>query len=56
MLGKRLGKYTFGLADDPKAKGKDKGNIGAAKVCIIAHLKHHPHFEPLLGGLCHSVW
>jgi hypothetical protein len=32
MLGKRLGKYNFSFSVDPKAKGKDKGAIGLAKV------------------------
>ena len=32
MLAKRLGKYNFGLADDAKGKGKDKGTVGVAKV------------------------
>ncbi|PPQ97575.1 hypothetical protein CVT26_002362 [Gymnopilus dilepis] len=37
MLGKRLGKYSFGFADDPKAKGKERGVIGTAKtVCVTA--------------------
>ncbi|CAA7270921.1 unnamed protein product [Cyclocybe aegerita] len=37
MLGKRLGKYNFGMSDDPKAKGKERGIVGAAKaVCISA--------------------
>lgn len=34
MSRKRLGKYSFGLAADPNAKGKDKGTVGAAKVAF----------------------
>ncbi|KAF8912114.1 Utp21-domain-containing protein [Gymnopilus junonius] len=32
MLGKRLGKYSLGFADDPKAKGKERG----VAVCVTA--------------------
>jgi U3 small nucleolar RNA-associated protein 21 len=34
MSGKRLGKYNFGFAADPTAKGKDKGAVGIAKVVL----------------------
>ncbi|PPQ86912.1 hypothetical protein CVT25_009798 [Psilocybe cyanescens] len=37
MQGKRLGKYSLGFVDDPKAKGKERGTVGAAKaVCVTA--------------------
>ncbi|KDR73654.1 hypothetical protein GALMADRAFT_100477 [Galerina marginata CBS 339.88] len=37
MLGKRLGKHSFGLVDDSKAKGKERGSVGSAKaVCVTA--------------------
>ncbi|KAJ3511888.1 hypothetical protein NLJ89_g3846 [Agrocybe chaxingu] len=36
MLGKRLGKYNFGMSDDPKAKGKERGIVGTAKVVCIS--------------------
>ncbi|KAH9484417.1 U3 small nucleolar RNA-associated protein 21-like protein [Psilocybe cubensis] len=37
MQGKRLGKYSLGFVDDPKAKGKERGVVGAAKaVCVTA--------------------
>lgn len=34
MQNKRLGKHNFGLADNLKARGKEKGTVGATKVYI----------------------
>ncbi|KAF8891320.1 Utp21-domain-containing protein [Infundibulicybe gibba] len=37
MLGKRLGKYSFGFAEGSKGKGKEKVALGSAKaVCVTA--------------------
>ncbi|TFK42298.1 Utp21-domain-containing protein [Crucibulum laeve] len=37
MLGKKLGKYSFGFVDSVKGKGKERGPIGSVKaVCVTA--------------------
>jgi len=37
MLGKRLGKYSFGFADPGKGKSKERAPLGSVKaVCVTA--------------------
>lgn len=33
ILGKKLGKYSFGFADNPKSKGQTKEVLGSVKAC-----------------------
>lgn len=47
MLGKKVGKYSLGLADNHKSKNKGKslGNIGSIKV-ILSFIKRHAFLVP----------
>jgi len=45
MQSKKLGKYSLGFVDDLKAKGKERGAVGAAKVCLIASKASRSQFD-----------